>query len=364
MFGDDGLKRFYEEYSNVTNVLLGHTQSYEMSLLVSVEPVVRIISIVGQCRCSKTTFELFSCFEKNRDIVAAVQEGTIEHHFQQVHARLFEIKDWFNGVNEVAATSANFTRAIKNGKFIVVNENAKYSLALSMIEEENKVDKVSGDALDNFILQLSLIQNECNVTSNSMEGFIEQFQVLKTAYRNFIIMDMVGFSSISIADFVCRTGLDYMDDAKFLYRVTEEHLQTFKVWLSRTRWQYKVSMLFWTEELRDLNTILTLTIEDRTDMVMDFISRLFPVWNRVRDGSFRQCVLDNIDRFHENVALSWLEKVSHFIDSCHVDSTSSIGNRSGMNKSELFLHSICCADEEERQCVFVVLTQIYKVSVV
>ena len=46
-FGKEGLKQFYEQYANVTNVLLGTAASYEMSLLDAVEPTVRVISAVG-----------------------------------------------------------------------------------------------------------------------------------------------------------------------------------------------------------------------------------------------------------------------------------------------------------------------------
>jgi len=42
-FGDDGLKRFYEEHGNVTNVLLGNTASYEMTVLDALEPVSSIV---------------------------------------------------------------------------------------------------------------------------------------------------------------------------------------------------------------------------------------------------------------------------------------------------------------------------------
>ena len=366
-FGDVGLKRFYEEYNNVTNVLLGHTQSYEMSLLISVEPVVRIISIVGKLKCSMTTNELFRSFESNMDICAVVRDRTIVHHFHQVHGKLSEIKDWFiNGVNEVAASSALFTEAMKHGKFILVKEKSKYYLALTLSGTPNKNDTLLGAALDNFILQLSLIRNESNATSSSMEGLIEQFQVLKAAHRNFVIMDNVGFSSICKSDFICRAGPDNMDEAKILYRVTEEFLCTFKNWLSLTRWQYKLSMLFWTEELRDFNQILSSTVEEKNATVVDFMSRLYPLWTVHSNGEYhhvlRQCIGENIKRFQSNAALSWLEKVSHFIECCHVNFTSNSENQSGTNKSEIVLHSICCANEEEKLCFFLTLTQIYKVS--
>lgn len=54
-FGEDGLKRFYEEYGNVTNVLLGESASYEMSLLDCVEPVVRLLSQMKQLSKSSVT---------------------------------------------------------------------------------------------------------------------------------------------------------------------------------------------------------------------------------------------------------------------------------------------------------------------
>ena len=210
----------------------------------------------------------------------------------------------------------------------------------------------------------SLIQNESKVTSVSMEVFVEQFQVLNAAYRNFITMDMVGFPSISASNFVCRIGLDYIEEAKILYRATEDHLHTFKSWLSDTRWRYKISMLFWTEELRYLNKVLLSTNNDDTLLVVDFLSRLCPLWKTELNGSqpaHLQFIKENVELFQNNAALSWLEKVSHFIDCCHVKFTSKSENRRGASKSEITLHSICCTNEDEKLCFFLVLTHIYKV---
>lgn len=361
--GDEGLKRFYEEYNNVTNVLLGQTQSYEMSLLTSVEPVVRIISMVGKCKHSKTTLELFRSFERSKDICAAVVDGVLRNHFHQVHGKLSEIKDWFsNGVNEVSASSAMFTRVMSSGKFMLESEDSAYLLALCFEGDRNRIEKLSGDALDNFILHLGLIQNESKLISSSMDGLIEQFQVFKAAYRHFIIMDAVGYSSISPEHISCRTGLDHMEDTKILYKVIVEHSQTFKNWLFDIRKKYKSSMLFWTNELRDLNEAL---IKVDPDAVVHFMARLFPLWERgwnANKDRVRQCIVQNVERFCNNSDPSWLEKVSHFVDNCHGSFTGGAEYDNGVEKSEIILHSVCCTNEEERLCLFSVLTQIYKVS--
>jgi hypothetical protein len=366
-FSDEGLKRFYEEYSNVTNVLLGGSGSYEMSLLDSMEPVVRLFSAIGKFKESHTISALFENFENSVDIFATVNDTSISNHIHQVHDRLSEIKDWFsNGVNEIGAAYLQFAAAQRSGTYFMSQDNGNYVLSLRFTVENNDESLLSGNSLEQFILQLNLIQNENEATASGMQIFIDQFQILTIAYRKFLFMEKFGFITISTSDFDCCAGCKYMKDAKYLLNVSEEQMEGFNAWLSRTRMNYKISLLYWTEELRQLYE--SVCSPDADDIVlMDFTFRLRPLWSNMLDiegvRRFHQiCLMASVDRRVSNQRFSWLEEVSHLIEDIHLGLIEKDVCHCSMQRSEIVLHSVCCDDDDIQLATLRILQQVYKVS--
>jgi hypothetical protein len=366
-FSDEGLKRFYEEYSNVTNILLGGSGSYEMSLLDSMEPIVRLFSAIGKFKESHTICALFENFENCVDIFATVNGTRITNHIHQVHDRLSEIKDWFsNGVNEIGAAHLQFAAAQRSGTYFMSQDNGNYVLLLRFTVENNDESLISGNLLEQFILQLSLIQNENEATASAMHIFIDQFQILTIAYRKFLIMEKFGFISISTSDFECYAGGKHVEDAKYLLNVSEEQMEGFNAWLLRTRMNYKVSLLYWTEELRQLYESVCSPDADGI-VLMDFTFRLRPLWSNMLDiegvRRFHQiCLMASVDRHVSNQRFSWLEEVSHLIEDIHFGLIANEVGHCSMQRSEIVLHSACCNDDDIQLVTLRILQQVYKVS--
>jgi hypothetical protein len=117
--GADGLKRFYEEYGNVTNALLGDSQSYEMSLLDSMAPAVRLVSSLESAREVVTHTDLFKALSSNQEVADSLG-SRIEDDIAQVYGKLSEIKDWFaNGLDNVTTAHTFFNAAINAGHYFL-----------------------------------------------------------------------------------------------------------------------------------------------------------------------------------------------------------------------------------------------------
>lgn len=72
-FGDDGLKTFYQEYSNVSNIFSSNQESYESEILDRLEPTIRAISSIGGALDRTSVATLLVDF-KGRDDIFKVDE--------------------------------------------------------------------------------------------------------------------------------------------------------------------------------------------------------------------------------------------------------------------------------------------------
>ena len=111
-FGEEGLKRFYKEYENITNVMVGSTASYEMSVLDSLGPVVRIVSPIG-CLVKETKLNsLLNNLLSQKHLFEQLQ--TSDHDVAEVQKNVSLIREWFcHGVDDVSGVF-NVFKAIRN----------------------------------------------------------------------------------------------------------------------------------------------------------------------------------------------------------------------------------------------------------
>jgi len=386
-FGEEGLKMFYEEYGNVTNVLLGDSESYEMSLLDAMEPVMRVVSAMGSLReSSSSIFTLVEKCASHEDIEIGLKGG-IAQHIRQVHSKLSEIKDWFsNGVDEIAAAHTLFSAANLSGRYSIAEQDGKesskvvvdpfgvYHLTLTF-EVDNGESKATrqlqGDALDHFIQQLSLIQNENRTTSVAMQGFVDQYQVLTRAARNSLTMFSVGYEKAKISDFGCRAGSRFDDDANAILKASEVHLRNFTSWLTSTRENFKESLLFWTEELRDLHTLIRAAVDQNSDApaaLAESLARLEPLWDpniHHRDtllAAVQKCAAASNLRMTSALG-GWLVEVSRFLGELYLE----LGRKQELlvcsNRSDIVLHSYHCEDNDEAQVILKIVHHIYQVRI-
>jgi hypothetical protein len=90
-FGQQGLKQFYEQYANVTNVLLGNTASYEMSVLDAVEPTICVVSADGGLCQDAKLVELLNRIQADKDVAAFFISDSGSADISQVQANLSQI---------------------------------------------------------------------------------------------------------------------------------------------------------------------------------------------------------------------------------------------------------------------------------
>lgn len=299
-----------------------------------------------------------------------------------MHCKLSEIKDWFsNGLDEVAVAHSWSAAAQMTGNYSVSNQDCeditsaqrgycKCRLALSFTINEGAASEkrvLEGEGLDKFIQQLSLIQGENDATSADMLSFVDQYQDLVRTFENVITMNTLGYEKISILDFYCRAGVSHIHEAKKILNESEAHMITFRSWLLVTRETYPASLLFWTEELREICEMLirtTSTGELYADVELQ-ISRLQQLRTLVLTAEQYSALLQNfVNAFLErmkNSPKSWLSEVSRFLENVHHElGNESASARSGC-KSIIALHSLTCTDSETNHLTLSILQRIYKV---
>jgi hypothetical protein len=367
-FGDEGLKRFYNEYGNVTNVLLGNSASYEMALLDILEPIVRLYSAVGKVKEALTIKDLLEKFDNESDILSAINEESFKNNLPQVHARLSEIKEWFsNGVDEVAGSHSHYAAALSTGVYTIEDLDANYFLSLRFsLGSSGDLQLLRGNELEQFILQLSLIQNENVATANDMQLFIDQYHILMNARQTFLAMKKFGYQTFSLFDFECRAGYEFIKESVELKNMLDENMQGFGTWLSQLRSRYKVSLLYWTEEIHAMFGSLKASPANCI-MLMEFTSRLHPLWSTTYNRNdlveiHKDCLNSSTERMYSSGDCSWLEEVSRLLEEIHCNLKDDHMELASRSRSEIVLHSITCKGDEVPLVVLGVLQRIYRVS--
>jgi hypothetical protein len=385
-FGEEGLKRFYEEYGNVTNVLLGESVSYEMSLLDSLVPVVRLISTLGKFRSSKNMRTFLKRCLANDDVAASLSSSTIDN-IRQVYDKLSEIKDWFkNGIDTIASSHALYCAACNNGSYSLSEcddderlqlpggSYSKLCLTLQLTIEDGNTRSVrimKGTKLNQFIQQLSLVQNEHSATASAMQKFVDQFQNLSHACGNVLTMHAVGYTRSPLSDFRCRSGGRFLSESAFLLRQSDSDMRSFKMWLSQVRESSKLSLLFWTEELLDIyNSLQEKPQDDSVQFALTNVcGRLEPLSRRKlarRDmlSLLKDCVA-GFKGQAKTCAESWLVQVSNFLNIVQQGmklQQASIDELQPDSASSIVLHTLRCGEADAPKAVLGIMQHIYKVQ--
>merc|ERR1712194_971548 len=100
-FGGDGLKTFYEEYTNVSNVFKSNT-SFESEVLDRLEPTMRAISAVGGALGCCSVANLLEILQDNVDILKLDEMRLVQDN-------ITKIQDWFSeGMDDMAAILTKF----------------------------------------------------------------------------------------------------------------------------------------------------------------------------------------------------------------------------------------------------------------
>jgi hypothetical protein len=383
-FGREGLKQFYEQYSNVTNVLLGNTASYEMSVLSAVEPTVRVVSAVGGLHQEPTVAGLLNELHAHKDVVAFFESGAGPTDIVQVQTNLSQIRDWFTvGVDEIAAVHVTFDVVCKSGEYCLLptepnqaappsgmpDGNEKPVLTLRYTAKE-KARTLQDKDLNSFIQHVGLLQHENESTAASVSAFVEQYQILSTAADNIMYMDSIGFSESGRDTFSCMVGDRYIGHARELLSDSEAATRTCQAWLKMIRSTHYVSLLFWTDELLEIHELAKQAVNAMDVEEDPIVRKLANMLTRLSRGSvsFAQLLvvvnatIEARKQDQRRQESSWLVDVSMFLDSVHraLSAPWERAVNESKGSSRIVLHTLACTSAEILELSLRVLQDVYK----
>jgi hypothetical protein len=386
--GKEGLKRFNEQYANVTNVLLGNTASYEMSVLDAVEPTVRVISAVSAFSREEMVSGLLNRLRMNDSVMSFVSSGSGAADIMQVQSNLSQIRDWFTvGVDEIASLHVTFKAVCDTGEYCLeplrsssrtgfTDESSQGTVpVLTLLYKTKSAKKVlQGGDLNGFIQKLGLIQHENESAVALVSDFIEQHQILSRAATNNKYMYSVGFGEAGIASFSCAVGNEHMDETRELLSEIEAKIRECDSWLSHMRAIHFVSLLYWTEELHEIHNATEQAIynsdnekvESAIHYLVNMVARL-----ACGDALYEQqrevvsTLLESRGRNSTRQDTSWLTDVSMFLDAVHESIMAPWkGALDGSKeRSQIFLHTLTGSPDELLQLPLTVMQDVYKVRI-
>ena len=185
-FGKDGLKQFYKEYNNVTNVLLsGDKSSFEMSVLDCLESIARYYSEIGNLTNADTLNEFLTSIKDLKLVKDTKIRLKFSTDLHSVQESISSIRDWFTtGLDEMAVIFSKFSNVWNSGNFV----NEEGYLGISYINYSGSPSSLKGVDLVEFVQQLGFIQHENGEASINVKYFLDQYQVLKHAMSVFSLI--------------------------------------------------------------------------------------------------------------------------------------------------------------------------------
>jgi hypothetical protein len=388
-FGQKGLKHFYEQYANVTNVLLGNTASYEMSVLDAVEPTIRVVSAIGGLCQEAKLVDLINRIQRDKDVDAFLHSESGSADIGQVQTNLSQIRDWFTvGVDEIAAVHGIFDDVCKTGKYFLCSREAGPTNGLAPVTDNDSMESVltrqyktkraspakcclQGEELAGFVQQIGLIQHENECTAASVNSFVEQYQVLTRAANNVISMRSIGFGEAGHDSFSCLVVGDSLTKARDLLLESKSSLRKCQSWLDVLRSTHFVSLLFLTGELLEIHRAIRRTV---AAPVPTNKRNLTCILSRLARGTMSyqerfSITTEAIDSWKEpsgRTFSSWLVDVSMFLDSLHESFGApwKMALNGSKERSQIVLHTLVCQSNALLPLSLRVLKHVYKVRMI
>lgn len=367
--GKDGIKRFHDEYANVTNVLLGSKQEmFELAVLDSLGVTIPVVGLVGSLM-ETTMLAKFLDGLTNNEFIASCHADSDFKDIKQVQCNISSIRDWFtNGVDEIAAVYGLFEAVKSTGEYLIMERDEdeggfNHELVLRYMMENNgslELKSMTGKHLSNFIQDVGLIQHDTG-------EFIEQYRVLTKASQLCFEFSDAGYDGAILKTFRCSAQCQSLSEAQGLLASVEERAREFNSWLRRLRQTYPMSLLFWTEELRTLhNHILNLDNEEGKplDHIRQITLRLSPSLSVETDqDAALTSVLGSFEEDVTHQSEGWLVGISRFVERLHHSFGSPVTFGVPRDRcGEIVLHTIECDAGLRNLALQVLLQQIYQVS--
>ncbi|CAB9511697.1 Ring finger protein [Seminavis robusta] len=352
-FGSEGLGNFLRELDHLSNT---HMDSYNTTVLEVIEPLIRIISIIGDHRKQSKVTALFNSLVSNQHVQEWLRDGRFKQ-FNVVQQNLGQVRRWFcEEENEIHGYYRVFQEISGGRYFISLHEK---ELGIEYKGKDGIVADMSGNEIEALLGQLSNIQHDDSIIAAAIDCFAEQHAIIEQAAAFVLKMESSGFRDSGIEDFTCQVGEQHMEDARTLHQACRQRSDVCTNWLQETRRYHPLSLLFWDEELKELHKQLSLEDDAGLSMAVHTLSRLLPSQN------VSQVDMDNLGaivsgRSMRAASESWLLEVSRFIEDIH----KALGEPQRLSvegvERELVVHSLSCDKDLRDEVLLGVLQSIYK----
>jgi hypothetical protein len=362
--GREGIKRFHDEYANVTNVLLGNTETYEMAVLDSLGAIIPAVALLASLTDTESMAKLFDHVERNEHIARCLVDGDLKD-VKQVQCNVSSIRDWFtHGVDEISAVYGVFEAVMATGEYFLMESNTDVDggvsceLALQYkINGDVLAKTIAGKYLSKFVQDVGLIQHEVG-------EFVEQYHILSKASQLIFESLAAGHNETNLDSFRCRAG--GLTEAQDLLARAEANGKDFASWLRKLRQTYPAALLFWTEELRALHRhIVTIDTNDETSLahIRQMTSRLCSSRLTGSDEILTlTSVLELVKQEVTSKSEGWLVAVSRFVEQLHGALGKRLANTASLDQAgKIVLHTVECDTNDKNLATQVLLQQIYRV---
>ena len=383
-FFELGLKHFYKEHDNVTNMFVGDSASFEMSVLDSLEPCVRCLSFIGALQDVASMQDFLNFLETKF-------ENIMLSDFKVVQKSVSSVRDWFtSGMDDIATTFSTFERVYSTGEYFICDARNGSDLDRLCLRYRNRDKKTTDtmqqtsayvimerETLNDFVQHLGFIQHESESISERVESFIDQHQTLVRAAENLLLMCSVGFPVADLLSFSYKVSERHLSDAKEVLLESNEKWLQCESWLEKIRNDYYLSLLFWMEELKEIHMYLTqiesnkFESETGTTLLHGLVcaaSRIVPAEFNTRHDSTCDAAKSAIVILHSDTAYqeqSWILIVSKFLDLLNEEIGSPRnGNYKSPNNipvSQIVVHTLNCDEAVQKDAVINLLKHIYVV---
>jgi hypothetical protein len=366
-FGEKGQTLFNEMYENVTNVLLADSESMEMAILDCLEPTIRLLNFVWNLAKEVSVVNMLQHIKSNADITKSESVRVIHNNLRVVQENITSIREWFDGgLDEMATIFVKFDAILKSGTYVIESN----VLHLLQNDENRNNDSngnivLSGKGLNEFIRQLGFVKNDKHGMSETISTFIEQHHVIQKILERQLAAQRVGFDTSTYNLFPCEAN-PQAEEIGMHQTSSGELMINCQLWLGMLQNNYPISLLFWTEELRKIHSLM----KDAQISDGKMRSLIYSVAN-VFDTPMETICFDSNRTWIEDilndeiVVDNWLEKTAMFVELFHKHLGGSLSTRTpklgSFVSTGMVLHTLQPCDGDSATLILDVICNIFKV---
>ncbi|KAJ8607696.1 hypothetical protein CTAYLR_007308 [Chrysophaeum taylorii] len=177
--GVEGLRRFNDEYENVTNLLQG--EAYESDVLDELDPAVRYISVLSEYHGRAGPAELLSSLRGHR-VMSEVGRKTAFRELDTIQRNISQVRIWFTrGMGDMGTVFDQFRAIVANGNYRISSAHGdlRLSLAYKPLANTGHIAQLSGPELEDMITRLGFVQHDDKARSLPIQAFLAQHHSIR-----------------------------------------------------------------------------------------------------------------------------------------------------------------------------------------